>query len=127
MMRLLYHKLSVLTDMICAILIPSKVIKAVKEGNTMIAMNSYRYNYEMELWLLRDYTAKDLLDNWNDIYRYASTEESEDDVYFLADCLDVLSEKVLQLSERDRTKVLEKAKKDITGMSIGENVLRMAG
>ena len=93
----------------------------------MIAMNSYRYNYEMELWLLRDYTAKDLLDNWNDIYRYASTEESEDDVYFLADCLDVLSEKVLQLSERDRTKVLEKAKKDITGMSIGENVLRMAG
>ena len=30
----------------------------------MIATNSYRYNYEMELYMLRHYTAKDLLDNW---------------------------------------------------------------
>jgi len=29
----------------------------------MIATNSYRYNYEMEFYTLRDYTAKDLLDN----------------------------------------------------------------
>ena len=93
----------------------------------MIAMNSYRFNYTMELWELRNYTAKELLDNWNDIYRYASTEESEDDVYFLADCLDVLNEKVMQLSEGDRTWVLDKARNDVAGMSIGENVLRMAG
>lgn len=93
----------------------------------MIAMNSYRFNYTMELWELRNFTAKELLDNWNDIYRYASTEESEDDVYFLADCLDVLNEKVMQLSEVDRTRVLDKARNDVAGMSIGENVLRMAG
>ena len=93
----------------------------------MIAMNSYRYNYEMELWTLKDYTAKDLLDNWNDIYRYALTEESQDDVYFLADCLDVLNEKVLQLPETDRIRVLDKARKDVAGMSIGETVLRLAG
>ena len=93
----------------------------------MIAVNSYRFNYTMELWELRNYTAKELLDNWNDIYRYASTEESEDDVYFLADCLDVLNEKVLQLSEVDRNRVVDKAKKDVAKMSIGENVLRMAG
>ena len=93
----------------------------------MIAVNSYRFNYTMELWELRNYTAKELLDNWNDIYRYESTEESEDDVYFLADCLDVLNEKVLQLSEVDRNRVVDKAKKDVAKMSIGENVLRMAG
>ena len=93
----------------------------------MVAMNSYRFNYTMELWGLRNFTAKELLDNWNDIYRYASTEESEDDVYFLADCLDVLNEKVMQLSEGDRTLVLDKARNDVAGMSIGENVLRMAG
>lgn len=93
----------------------------------MIATNSYRYNYEMELYTLRDYTAKDLLDNWNDIYQYASTEESQDDVYFLADCLDVLNEKVLQLSERDRATVLDKALGDVSCLSIGETVLQMAG
>ena len=93
----------------------------------MIAMNSYRFNYEMNLYSLRNYTAKDLLDNWEDIYRYASTEESEDDVYFLADCLDVLNEKVMELGVDDRAAVLSKARKDVAGMSIGENVLRMAG
>ena len=93
----------------------------------MIAMNSYRFNYEMNLYSLHNYTAKDLLDNWEDIYRYASTEESEDDVYFLADCLDVLSEKVMKLGIEDRTAVLSKAKKDVARMNIGENVLRMAG
>ena len=67
----------------------------------MIATNSYRFNYTMELWELRNYTAKELLD--------------------------VLNEKVLQLSEGDRIRVMDKAKKDVAGMSIGENVLRMAG
>ncbi|MCR4865399.1 MAG: hypothetical protein K5921_00575 [Lachnospiraceae bacterium] len=93
----------------------------------MIAMNSYRYNYEMELWGLKDFTAKDLLDNWNDIYRYASTEESEDDVYFLADCLDVLNEKVKALKDSEGAMVLNRAKADLEAISIGENVLRLAG
>ena len=93
----------------------------------MIATNSYRYNYEMELYTLRDYTAKDLLDNWQTIYEYATTEESVDDIYFLADCLDVLNEKVMKLSDSDRIAVLEKAKEDIRAASIGEEVLRLAG
>ena len=94
---------------------------------SIIANNSYRYNYEMQLWELHDYTARDLLDNWNDIYRYASMEESEDDVYFLADCLDVLNEKVKKLTEPERTLVINQARVDLEAMSIGENVLRMAG
>ena len=94
---------------------------------SIIANNSYRYNYEMELWGLKDFTAKDLLNNWNDIYRYAATEETEEDVYFLADCLDVLNEKVLQLPDNDRIQVLEKTRKDLESISIGESVLRMAG
>ena len=94
---------------------------------SIIANNSYRYNYEMQLWELRNYTAKELLDNWEDIYRYASTEESEEDVYFLADCLDVLNEKVMNLSEVDRITVMNKARKDVRELGIGENVLRMVG
>ena len=93
----------------------------------MIAMNSYRYNYEMELWGLKDITVKGLLDQWEDIYRYAATEESEDDVYFLADCLDVLREKVKALSESEVAMVLTKAEADVAAISIGENVLRLAG
>lgn len=93
----------------------------------MIAMNSYRYNYEMELWGLKDFTAKDLLDNWNDIYRYASTEETEDDIYFLADCLDVLNEKVKALSDSEGAMVLDRVRADIVAISIGEKVLRVAG
>ena len=93
----------------------------------MIAMNSYRYNYEMEFWGLKDYTAKELLDNWNDIYRYASIEETQDDVYFLADCLDVLKEKIKELSDSEGAIVLGRARADLEAISIGENVLRLAG
>ena len=93
----------------------------------MIAMNCYRFNYMMELWELQNFTVKELLDNWNDIYRYASVEESEDDVHFLADCLDVLNMKVQKLSEKDRITVLNRAKNDVKGMNIGEKVLRMVG
>ena len=57
---------------------------------SIIASNSYRYNYEMEFWLLKDYTAQELLDNWNEIYEYARKEDSEENALFLADCLDVL-------------------------------------
>ena len=93
----------------------------------MVAMNSYRYNYEMELWGLKEVTVKGLLDRWEDIYRYASAEESEDDVYFLADCLDVLNEKVKSLSDSEGAMVLNRAKADVAAISIGENVLRLAG
>ena len=93
----------------------------------MIAMNSYRYNYEMELWGMKDVTVKGLLDRWEDIYRYASTEESEDDVYFLADCLDVLHEKVKELSDSETAIVMSRARADLEAISIGEDVLRLAG
>ncbi len=93
----------------------------------MIAMNSYRYNYEMELWGLKDITVKGLLDQWEDIYRYAATEESEDDVYFLADCLDVLHEKVKALSDSEGAIVLNRARADVAAISIGKDVLRLAG
>ena len=93
----------------------------------MIVMNSYRYNYEMELWGLKDITVKGLLNCWEDIYRYASTEESEDDVFFLADCLDVLHEKVKALSDSEGAIVISKARADLDAISIGEAVLRLAG
>ncbi len=93
----------------------------------MIAMNSYRFNYTMDLWGLKDITVKGLLDRWEDIYRYASTEESEDDVYFLADCLDVLNEKVKSLTEAESTIVLSRARADLEAISIGESVLCLAG
>ena len=93
----------------------------------IVANNSYRYNYEMELWLLKNYTAKDLLDNWNTIYEYASAGETEEDVFFLADCLDVISEKLCCLSCAERKAVLGKVKADVEAISIGDRVLRLAG
>ena len=44
----------------------------------MIAINSYRYNYETKLWGLKDDTVKGLLARRKDIYRYTSMKESED-------------------------------------------------
>ena len=99
----------------------------MKQEMSLVATNSYRYNYEMELWGLRNFTAKNLLDSWEDIYRFASTEESEDDVFFLADCFDVLNEKVKSLTDSEGAIVINKAKADLETMSIGENVLRLAG
>ncbi len=92
----------------------------------IVANNSFRFNYEMDLWLLKDYTVKDLLASWKRIYEYAATEESEEDVYFLADCLDVLHEKTTGLSETDRNKVLAKARADVEAISIGKSVLSLA-
>ena len=80
---------------------------------SIIANNCYRYNYEMEFWLMKDYTAGDLLDNWNEIYEYAIGEDSEDNAYFLADCMDVLYEKVLTLTDSDKVRVLDKANRDM--------------
>ena len=93
----------------------------------MIAMNSYRFNYTMDLWGLKDITVKGLLDMWTNIYRYASAEETEDDVYFLADCMDVLNEKVKSLTEAESTIVLSRARADLEAISIGESVLCLAG
>ena len=80
---------------------------------SIIANNSYRYNYEMEFWLLKDYMAKDLLDNWNEIFEYAKTEKSEENTFFLADCMDVLYEKVLILPDTEKTTVIDRAKRDM--------------
>ena len=93
----------------------------------IVANNSFRFNYSMDLYLLKDFTVTDLLDSWDRIYEYASAEETEDDVYFLADCLDVLEEKTKSLSETDRNTVMGKAKADIEAIGIGENVLKLAG
>ena len=79
---------------------------------TIVANNCYRYNYEMEFWLLKDYTAGDLLDNWNEIINYANNNESEENADFLADCMDILCEKVLTLPVQDRNMVIEKATRD---------------
>ena len=80
---------------------------------SIIANNSYRYNYEMEFWLLKDYTAQELLDNWNEIYEYARNEDSEENALFLADCLDVLREKVLILADQERGQILDKVNHDV--------------
>ena len=93
----------------------------------IVANNSFRFNYRMDLYLLKNYTVTDLLKSWSRIYEYASVDENEDDVYFLADCLDVLLEKTKRLSETDRKTVMEKAKADVEAISIGENVLKLAG
>ena len=93
----------------------------------IVANNSFRFNYSMDLYLLKDFTAADLLNSWGKIYEYASAEETEDDVYFLADCLDVLEEKTKSLSDTDRNTVMGKARADVEAISIGENVLKLAG
>ena len=81
---------------------------------SIIANNSYRYNYEMEFWLLRDYTAEDLIDNWNEIFEYAKCEKNEENTYFLADCLDVLYEKVMTLPDEERLDIIDRAKHDMS-------------
>lgn len=86
---------------------------------SIIAGNSYRYNYEMEFWLLKDYTAQELLDNWNVIFEYARNEDSDENTYFLADCMDVLYEKVLTLSDTEKGQILDKANRDME--TYGEN------
>lgn len=79
---------------------------------TIVVNNCYRYNYEMEFWLLKDYTAGDLLANWNEIINYANNNESDENADFLADCMDILCEKVRTLPTQDRNMVIEKATRD---------------
>ena len=81
----------------------------------------------MDFWLLRDYTAEDLLNNWKAIVKLAGAEESEENEFFLADCMDVLYEKVMKLADKERSTVLDKAREDLESISIGRNVRRLAG
>ena len=80
---------------------------------TIVANNSYKFNYCMDLWALKDYTAGELIDRWNWIYDYAKDEDSDDAWFFLEDCMDVLHEKVVSLAEKDRTIILNKASGDL--------------
>ena len=80
---------------------------------SIVANNSYRFNMSMDFWLLKDYTAKDLLDNWNKIINYARNNESDENTFFLADCMDILYEKVLMLPDKERGSILDKVNHDI--------------
>lgn len=86
---------------------------------SIVANNSYRFNMSMDFWLLKDFTAKDLLDNWNRIINYARDNESDDNTFFLADCMDILYEKVLMLPDKERRTILDKANHDIEIRSMG--------
>ena len=94
---------------------------------SLVANNCIRFNMSMDFWLLRDYTAEDLLNNWKAIVKLAGAEESEENEFFLADCMDVLYEKVMKLADKERSTVLDKAREDLESISIGRNVLRLAG
>ena len=94
---------------------------------SIVANNCIRFNMSMDFWLLRDYTAEDLLNNWKAIVKLAGAEESEENEFFLADCMDVLYEKVMKLADKERSTVLDKAREDLESISIGRNVLRLAG
>ena len=94
---------------------------------SFVSNNCIRFNMSMDFWLLRDYTAEDLLNNWKAIVKLAGAEESEENEFFLADCMDVLYEKVMKLADKERSTVLDKAREDLESISIGRNVLRLAG
>ena len=94
---------------------------------SLVANNCIRFNMSMDFWLLKDYTAGDLIDNWKAIVELAGSEESEENEFFLADCMDVLYEKVMKLADTERSAVLDKARKDLESINIGKNVLRLAG
>ena len=67
----------------------------------------------MDFWELTGFDAEDLTKSWNKIYEFAKDDHTEDAAYFLADCMEVLYEKVLALPARDRNKVIDKANKDM--------------
>ena len=80
---------------------------------SIVANNCIRFNMSMDFWLLKDYTARDLLNSWNKIIDCAKSEKDEENVYFLADCMDILKEKVRKLSDEEGERVLNKAKTDM--------------
>ena len=81
---------------------------------SIVANNSYMFNMEMDFWEFRGFNAEDLLSRWSKIYNFAKNNHTEDAAYFLADCMDVLYEKVLSLPDQDRNMVLDKANEDMS-------------
>ena len=81
---------------------------------SIVANNSYMFNMEMDFWELKGFDAKDLLGRWNEIYDYAKDDHTENAAFFLADCMDVLYEKVLCLTDPDRNRILDKASEDMS-------------
>ena len=80
---------------------------------TIVSNNSYMFNMEMDFWELAEFNAEDLTENWDRIYEFAKDDHTEDAAYFLADCMDVLCEKILALPAKDRNKVIDKASEDM--------------
>lgn len=81
---------------------------------SIVANNSYMFNMEMDFWEFRGFNAEDLLSRWSKIYNFAKDNHTEDAAYFLADCMDVLYEKVLSLPDPDRNKIIDKANEDMS-------------
>ncbi len=81
---------------------------------SIVANNSYMFNMEMDFWEFKGFDAKALLGKWSEIYDFAKDDHTEDAVFFLADCMDVLYEKVLSLPDSDRNMVLDKANEDMS-------------
>lgn len=86
---------------------------------SIVANNSYRFNMSMDFWILRDYTAKELLSYWEGIVEYARNNESDENTYFLADCMDILYEKVLMLTKNERNLIVDKAIHDLEALKVG--------
>ena len=88
---------------------------AIKKGKimTIISNNSLLFNMEMDFWKFNGFDTEGLLGRWSEIYDLARENHTEDAAFFLADCMDVLYEKVLTLPDSDRIKVLDKANDDM--------------
>ena len=85
---------------------------------TIVSNNSYMFNMEMDFWEFRGFNAEDLLSRWSKIYAYVRDDYTEDAINFLADCMDVLYEKVLSLPEDDRFMVIDKAQNDMESRKV---------
>ena len=86
---------------------------------SIVANNSYRFNMSMDFWLLKEYTAGDLLNRWEGIMDFARNNESKENTYFLADCMDILYEKVLMLPKKERNRIIDKASHDLEKLKDG--------
>ena len=80
---------------------------------TIVSNNSLLFNMEMDFWKFNRFDTEGLLGRWCEIYDLARENHTEDAAFFLADCMDVLYEKVLTLPDPDRIKVLDKANEDM--------------
>ncbi len=85
---------------------------------SIVANNSYMFNMEIDFGEFKGFDAEDLLGRWNEIYAYVRDDYTEDAINFLADCMDVLHEKVLSLPEEDRFMVIDKARNDMDSRKV---------